>query len=399
MAVEKPAIEGGRPVREKPLAPAAHWVGQSEIDAVADVLRTGWLAGGPKIAEFERAFGGAVGAPHAVAVNSGTAALHLSVLASDIGPGDEVITTPLTFIATTFAILYAGATPVFADVREDTFNIDPADIGRRITPRTKAILPVHYAGNPADLDPILALARKYNLKVIEDAAQAAGAEYRGRRIGTHSDLVCFSFQATKNITCGEGGMVTTADAAAAERLRSLRFFGIPADAHMRSLTPTPWRYEVEELGFKYNTTDIQAALGLAQLARLGEFNAARERYFDLYSELFSDAPEIITPVVTDGAKSAYHLYVVRIREGALKVDRDRFLAALRAENVLANVHYTPVYRHPYCARALRADPAEFPVCERVAGTCVSLPLYPKLSEADIHSVVEAVGKIVNFYRK
>jgi len=397
--MNKPAIEGGEPVRRDILPYATQWINQDDIDAVTGVLKSGWLTGGPKIGEFECAFADYVGAAHAVAVNSCTSALNMSVLALGIGPGDEVITTPMTFVATTLSIIHAGATPVFTDILEDTINMDTAGIERLITPRTKAIMPMHYGGNPVDLDAVLSVAKKHNLKVIEDAAHAAGASYRGRKIGTHGDIVNFSFHAIKNITCAEGGVMTFADAELAEKLRTLRFFGIPQDAFKRASSPTPWSYEVVSLGYKYNTTDIQCALGLSQLKRLGEFNALRKKYFEMYDSAFRDVEEIATPGITDGAESAYHIYVVKIDCGNLSADRNRILAALRAENIFANLHYTPVYRHPYFAETLKLDPAAFPVCERVAQTCLTLPLFPKMSEADLESVVEAVKKIISYYRK
>ncbi len=399
MAIEKPAIEGGTPVRSQTLPYATQWISDDDIDAVVDTLKSGWLTGGPKIGEFEREFAAYVGAPHAIALNSCTSALNLSVIALGIGPGDEVITTPMTFVATTLAIIHAGATPVFTDIEENTLNMDAADIERRITPRTKAIMPMHYGGNPVDLDAVLKIAGEHGLKVIEDAAHAAGAEYRGRKIGTHGDLVNFSFHAIKNATCAEGGAITSADPELAEKLKTLRYFGIPQDAYKRASSPTPWKYEVVALGYKYNTTDIQCALGLSQLKRLDEFNAIRKKYVDMYNEAFRDVAEIETPGTTPGARPSHHIYVIRLREGALRVDRDRILAALRAENIFANVHYTPVYRHPYFAETMKLDPADYPVCERVARCIVTLPLFPKMTVSDLESVVAAVKKVLRYYRK
>ncbi|MFH1538386.1 MAG: DegT/DnrJ/EryC1/StrS family aminotransferase, partial [bacterium] len=268
MTVEKPAIEGGTPVRVETLPYATQWIRQDEIDAVVETLKSTWITTGPREKEFSEEFAKYVGAEHAIAVNSCTSALNLSVAVLGTGPGDEVITTPMTFVATVFAIIHSGATPVFADIREDTFNIDPDRIEGKITGRTKAILPMHYGGNPVDLDPVHEIAGKHGLKVIEDAAHAAGAEYKGRKIGAISDLTCFSFHAIKNMTCAEGGMITTADAETAARLKALSFFGISQDAYKRSASPRPWHYDVGEFGFKYNMTDIAAAMGLVQLRRL-----------------------------------------------------------------------------------------------------------------------------------
>lgn len=399
MALEVPAIEGGEPVRKDPLPYATQWIEQDDIDAVVDVLKSGWLTGGPKIGEFEREFAAYTGARNCVVVNSCTSALNMSVKALGIGPGDEVITTPMTFAATTLAIVHAGATPVFTDILDSTLNMDPMDIESRITPRTKAIMPMHYAGNPADLDVILNIAAARGLKVIEDAAHAAGAVYGGRRIGTHGDLVNFSFHAIKNATMAEGGCITTADDELAEKLRTMRYFGIPQDAYKRASSPTPWKYEVVSLGYKYNTTDIQCALGLSQLKKLDSFNERRRKLTEMYYEGFWGMEELVMPVSTEGSLPSYHIYVIQLNEDRLTVDRDHILRALRAENISANVHYTPVYSHPYFAETMKLDPAAYPVCERAARTIVTLPLFPKMTDADLESVVAAVRKIVRHYRK
>jgi len=398
-AIDKPALEGGDPVRSTVLPYATQSIGREEIEAVVETLKSVWITTGPREKEFSEKFAAYVGSKHAVAVNSCTSALNVSVVALGIGPGDEVITTPLTFVATTFAVIHAGATPVFADIRPDTFNIDPAEIEQKITPRTKAILPMHYGGTPVDLDPILAIAKKHKLKVIEDAAHASGAEYKGRKIGTFGDFTCFSFHAIKNMTSAEGGMITTADPEMASLLKALVFFGIPMDAYKRSTSPNPWHYDVEHLGYKYNMPDISAALGMVQLEKLDRFNARRAELTRMYNEAFSGMEEIITPVVTEGAKSSHHLYVIRIREEMMRVGRDHLLAALRAENIFANIHYTPIYRHPYFVKTMNLDPALFPACEAVASSIITLPLFPAMADEDLRSVVEAMSKIVKYYRK
>lgn len=399
MAIDKPAIEGGAPARDKILPYATQWLEQEEIDAVVDTLKSVWITTGPKEKEFTEKYAAYVGAKHGVAVSSCTAALNLSVIGAGVGPGDEVITTPMTFVATTLAVLQAGATPVFVDIEEDTLNIDVEKIESKITEKTKAILPMHYGGNPVKMDRILEIAKKHNLKVVEDAAHASGAAYKGKKIGSFGDMTCFSFHAIKNMTCAEGGMITTDDGELAERLKSMSFFGIPMDAYKRASSERPWHYDVEDMGFKYNMTDIAASMGLVQLRKLEAFNARRGELVKMYDEAFAGVDEIITPGYTEGADPSYHLYVVKLREGALSVDRDRALAALRAENIFANIHYCPIYRHPYFQRTMKLDPATLPVCEKVYGSIVTLPLFPRMTDADLNDVVTAMKKIIAYYKK
>ncbi len=399
MAIDKPAIEGGTPVRTEPLPYATQWIGEEEIAAVVETLKSVWITTGPRTAEFQDAFAGYVGAKYAVGLNSCTGALTVSVAALGVGPGDEVITTPLTFAATVLSIIYSGATPVLADIKMDTYNIDPASIEKKITGKTKAIIPVHYAGNPADMDDITAIAKQHGLKVIEDGAHAVGAEYRGRRIGTFGDMTCFSFHAIKNMTSVEGGMITTDDAGLASKAKALSFFGIDNDAYSRADSDKPWQYDVSAPGFKCNMPDICAAIGLVQLGKINEFNRLRASYVDFYNEAFSGVDELIKPVLTPGSKSSHHLYVIRITPGALRVDRDRVLSALRTENIYANIHYRPIYRHSYFERALNLKREDFPVCEEISESIITLPLFPKMTRRDVQDVVDALTRIVSFYKR
>ncbi len=398
MAKALPAVEGGTPVRKDFLPFALPLIGEEEIEAVTQVLRSGWLTAGPKTLEFEAAFREYTGAAEAVAVNSCTAALHLSLVALGIGPGDEVITTPFTFAATANVVVHCGARPVFVDIEEATFNIDPAKIEAAITPRTRAIIPVHYAGLPCRMDAIFEIAQKHGLHVVEDAAHAAGAEYRGHRIGSlPSRTACFSFYPTKNMTTGEGGMITTGDVGLAEHMRQLRLHGISRDAWKRYDKTGSWYYEVEHPGFKYNTTDIQAALGVVQLRKLDGFIQTRQEYADYLSQALSELSGLGLPPSGDGARHARHLYPVRLPVEEMAVDRAGFMKALAAENIGASVHFIPLHLHSYYQRAFGYRRGDFPVAERVYEGVLSLPLYPKMTRVDLDSVVEAMTKLWEHY--
>jgi UDP-4-amino-4,6-dideoxy-N-acetyl-beta-L-altrosamine transaminase len=373
-------------------------IGDSEIEEVVQALKSGWITTGPRTKEFERRLGEYVGARHAIAVNSCTGALHLALAALGIGPGDEVVTSPLTFCSTANVILQLGGTPVFADIAED-YNIDPAEIERRITPRTKAILPVHYSGQPCKMDQILACAREYNLPVVEDAAHAIGAKYREQTIGTLGDVTAFSFYAIKNMTTAEGGMITTEDDDLAERMRLLSLHGISKDAWKRYTSEGSWYYEVVCPGYKYNMTDIQAALGIHQLAKLERFLAIRSRYAAWYNDAFGEMPEIQTPVVNGKVRHAWHLYVVQLDLEQLTINRAQFIEALRAENIGASVHFIPVHLHPYYRERFGFERGDYPRAERAYDRIVSLPLYPKMTTEDVEDVVSAVAGILGRYRK
>lgn len=386
-------------MREKFLPFALPLIEDDEIKEVADSLKSGWITTGPKTKEFEERFKEWVGSKQAIAVNSCTAALHLSLVASGIGPGDEVITSPFTFCATANVIVHAGATPVFADITRDVFNIDPGEIKKKITAKTKAIMPVHYGGHPCDMDEILAIAREHNLLVIEDAAHAPSAEYKGRKIGSIGDLTCFSFYATKNLTTAEGGMITLSDGELAEELRAYSLHGLSRAAWKRYSEKGSWYYEVLYPGYKYNMTDIQAALGLHQLAKLEQFQKKREEIVALYDEAFKDMLEIETPNTRSYVKHAWHLYPILINPDLLKVDRGQFIDALRAENIGTSVHFIPLHLHPYYQEKFGLKRGNFPVTEEVYDRIISLPLYPKMTLDDARDVIEAVKKVVAENRK
>lgn len=386
------------PVRRDFLPFSLPDIGESEIDEVVQALRSGWITTGPRTIEFERQFAEYVGSRHAIAVSSCTAALHIALAAVGIKPGDEVITSPLTFCSTANVIVHLGGTPVFADIGED-YNVDPAEVEKRITPHAKAIIPVHYSGQPCRMDDILACAEKYNLMVIEDAAHSVGAKYRDRMIGTIGDVTGFSFYAIKNMTTAEGGMITTDDDELAGKMRLLSLHGISKDAWKRYAREGSWYYEVVYAGYKCNMTDIQAALGIHQLARLERFLQVRRKYAAMYSEAFDAIPEIQTPVVNADVRHAWHLYVIRLDLERLTIDRAQFIEALRAENIGTSVHFIPVHLHPYYRRTYGYKRGDFPNAERIYDRIVSLPLYPKMTEEAVQDVVAAVKRTVSRHRK
>ncbi len=359
--------------------------GEAEIEAVAEVIRSGWWGQGPKTAEFERRFAEFTGAPLAVSVNSATAALHLALKVVGV-EGGEVISPAMTFVSTNHAILYNNATPVFADIKADTLNIDPEDIARKITPRTKAIMVVHYGGHPADMDAIHAIAAAHNLVVVEDAAHAAGASYKGRPVGSISPLTCFSFHPVKNLATGDGGMITLENEDWAARLRCLRWVGINKDTWVRSAdkdtSQYSWQYDVEELGYKYHTNDINAAIGLVQLERLPQTNARRREIAALYDEGLGDLPWLQLPVVYDHVESARHNYVVRLD------DRDGLADWLREHRIATGVHYIP--NHLYAMYRRYATP--LPVTEREWQRLLTLPLFPALTDDEVAYIIDTIRR-------
>jgi dTDP-4-amino-4,6-dideoxygalactose transaminase len=372
-------------------------IGEEEIQEVVDVLRSGWLTTGSRVIQFEKDFAAYSGARHALAVNSCTAGLHLALAGLRIGPGDEVITTPLTFCATVNTILHVGATPVLADVDEHG-NIDPASIAERITPRTRAIVPVHLAGRVVNLDAIWALARQHNLYVIEDAAHAAGSLHHGLPLGTSqpgncSDAVAFSFYATKNITTGEGGMVTTNNPELAARIKMLTLHGISKDAWARYTEKGNWFYQVMEPGFKCNLTDVAAAVGLHQLKKIDQFAADRRALAAFYSEAFRGVGEIETPSLADTDSNSWHLYMLRLRLDHLSIDRAGFMSQLRDAGIGASVHFIPIPLHPFFAEYAGLPQNQVPRALAMYPRLISLPLYTALGTHNAQRVVDAVKSI------
>ncbi len=398
MGNETLAIHGGKPVREKLLPYGRQQIDEDDIAAVVAVLRSDWLTTGPNIEEFENAVAARVDAKYAVAFSSGTAALHGAVFAASLGVGDEAITCPLTFAATANCLLYQGATPVFADVCADTLTIDPNEILKQLTPRTKAILPVDYAGHPADLDAILEIARARNLIVIEDAAHALGATYRGKKIGGIADMTMFSFHPVKHITTGEGGIITTNDPAYYERLKLFRSHGINSDPRKRHEAGN-WFYEMVALGYNYRLTDIGAVLGMSQLKRLDANLARRRAIAAQYTVAFSKLDGIIVPHVNANVEPAWHLYPIRIKRGVWSVERGEIFRALRAEGLGVNVHYVPVHLHPYYRERFSYRGGEYPIAERAYEGLISLPMFHAMTAGDVEDVVRGVGKVVAHYRK
>ena len=379
-----------------PFSPPA--VGEDEIAEVVEALRSGWITTGPKAGQFEAAFAARLGAPGALGLNSCTAGLHTALATLGIGPGDEVITTPMTFAASVNVIEHVGARPVLVDVEHDTLNIDPAAVERAITPRTRALLPVHFAGHPAELDALWALARQHGLAVIEDAAHSLPAAYRGRPIGSGANPVAFSFYATKNLTTGEGGMLT-GSAEFLERARVLSLHGMDRDGWKRYAKGGNWFYEIVAPGFKYNMTDIQAAMGLAQLRRLDAMQRRRREVVSLYHDALRDEEAVELPVERGHVEHAWHLYVVRLRLDRLRIDRDQVIRELTARNIGTSVHFIPVHLHPWYRERYGFVPGQFPVAYASYLRTISLPLHPGLTDEDAGDVTDAVLDVVERFRR
>jgi perosamine synthetase len=402
VAASRPRGRGGRaggPGRNGYIPFHVPLTGADEIREVAAAIRSGWLTTGPRVGELERRLARATGARYAIALNSCTAALHLSLAAAGIGPGDEVVTSPYTFAATGEAILYLGARPVFADIDPVSLNLDPRAAERALTRKTRAILPVHIAGLPCDLPALRSLARSRRAVVIEDAAHALGARIGARPIGAISEMTCFSFYATKNLTTGEGGMVTTNDADRAARVRRLSLHGLSRDAWKRYTRQGSWRYDVVEVGYKYNMTDVAAALGLAQLRRFGAMQRRREALAARYRRLLSPSDAYEQPPTQRGTTHAWHLYILRLRPGVLRIDRDRLIEALRDRGIGTSVHFLPLHLHSHYRRALGHRPGDYPHTERESARAVSLPLHPALTRRQQDRIVDALLDLARTERR
>jgi dTDP-4-amino-4,6-dideoxygalactose transaminase len=365
-------------------------IGEEEIAEVVETLRSGWLTTGPKVERFQREFAAAVGARHAVALNSATAALHLALEAVGIRAGDEVVIPTYTFTATGEVVTYLGARPVLADCRADTLNIDVSTIECCLTSRTRAIVPVHIAGQVCDMEPILELARARGLAVVEDAAHALPATYKGRPVGTIGDVTAFSFYATKTITTGEGGMVTTERDDLAARIKRMSLHGLSGDAWNRYTARGHWYYEVADFGFKYNMTDVAAALGLRQLERMSAFQRRREDIARRYNDAFGELDTCFVPRDAGLGVHAWHLYVLEINPAALRVDRNEVIEALGRKGVGTSVHFIPLHLHPVYQRAYGYREGQFPMAEAAFGRAISLPIYPAMTDGDVDHVIDAV---------
>jgi perosamine synthetase len=362
---------------------------EEDIEAVVAVLRSDWLTTGPAVERFEQALAGYVGAPHAVVLANGTAALHAAMFALRIAPGDEVIVPAMTFAATANCVVYQGGRPVFADVQADTLLLDPADAARRITPRTRAIIAVDYAGQTCDYAALGGLARRHGLALVADASHSLGAKEGGRSAGSLAELSTFSFHPVKPITTGEGGAVTTADAGLALRIRRFRNHGITCDHRQRAQSGT-WSYEIAELGYNYRLSDIHCALGLAQLQRLGTMLDRRRQIARQYDEALADLPGLCPLALRSGVRHAYHLYVVRVDRELLGADRDAVFAGLREAGISANVHYLPVHLHPFYRRRFATGPGDCPVAEAAFCEILTLPLFPAMTDGDVGRVITAL---------
>ena len=368
-------------------------IGDEEIESVVEAIKSGWLTMGPKTAEFEEAFARYVEARHAIAVSSCTAALHLALEAVGLQAGDEVLVPTTTFTATAEVVVYFNAQPVLVDIAPATMNMDPDAAARKITSRTKAIVPVHFAGQPCDMEALHSLANRYGLRVIEDAAHALPARYASQTIGSLSELTAFSFYATKTLAIGEGGMITTDNPELASRMRVMRLHGISKDAWKRYSAEGSWYYEVEEAGFKYNMTDVQAALGLAQLAKCDANWQARQRIAQRYTQEFSTIEELEPPRLLENRESAWHLYVLRLRLEKLGINRDRFIEELKKRGIGASVHFIPLHLHPYYQRRFGYKEGDFPQAEQEYRRCLSLPIFPTMRSKDVERVISVVGEI------
>ncbi len=399
MKQPKPAIFGGVPVRDTKLSYGRQYIDSEDIAAVADTLNSDFLTCGPKVEAFEAELCQLTGAGYAAAVSNGTAALHVACLAAGIGPGDEVITTPITFAATANAVLYCGGTPIFADIDPETYEIDPLSIESKITHKTKAVITVDFTGQACDYDAIRAVCRKHGLLLIEDAAHSIGTRYRGIPVGKIADLTTFSFHPVKTVTAGEGGAVLAQDAALAERVKLFARHGITREKELlRDQGNSGWYYEQQLLGYNYRLTDLQCALAVSQLKKLDRFAARRRELAEQYDRLLGAIPEVRLQKETDGSETVRHLYILRLDFIGLCCTRKEIYDALQAENIGVNVHYIPVYYFPYYQQ-LGYQKGLCPRAEEYYESCLTLPLFYSMTDRDQLDVVHAVDKVITYYRK
>lgn len=380
--------------KEKYIVFGAPYIGKEEINEMVKTLKSGWIGTGPKATKFEQAISRYVGAKYAVALNSCTAALHLSLLASGIGRGDEVITTPLTFCATVNAIVHSGATPVFVDVDRKTMNMDAGLLEKAITKKTKAIIPVDLAGRPCDINKIIRIAKKHKLLVIEDAAQSFGSEYNDKKIGSIADMTCFSFYVTKNIITGEGGMITTNNKELADKIKIYALHGMSSDAWKRFSDDGYKHYEVVFPGFKYNMTDMQASLGLHQLKRFSKFDKKRKKIWDLYNKEFKDLPLVLPEKINKKMHHNMHLYTLLVDKDSSGISRDKFMQELHKRGIGTGVHYLPVHLHEYYRRRFGYKRGDYPNAEYIGDRTISLPLSAKLTKKEVKRIIFAVKDII-----
>lgn len=383
-----------KPVRQTMLPYGQQWLDEEDIQAVVNVLKGDFITQGPSIQAFEKRVADYVGAKYAVAYSNGTAALHGACFAAEIGPGDEVITTPITFLASSNCVLYQGGTPVFADIDMHTYNIDPSSIRTKITDKTKAIIAVDFSGQPVKLDEIGMIARDHNLVLIEDAAHSLGADYQGVHVGSQADMTMFSFHPVKHVTTGEGGVIVTNNEAFYKRLLLFRNHGMTKEPEQMQANDGPWYYEMHELGYNYRLTDMQASLGASQMNKLDSFVIRRREIAETYNRDLSSVPGIILPYQLPETNSSWHLYVTRWDQEYLRGNRRDWFEALRAENIGVHVHYIPVYLQPYY-RSLGYLPGQCPNAEKYYESAITLPLFPKMTDDDVSSVIEGVKKVYN----
>lgn len=375
------------------------YISEDEVNEIVDTVRSGWLSMGPKTIKFEEAFNSYIGSKKSIAVSSWTAAGHLTLEAYGIRPGDEIIVPTMTFPATAEIVCYFGAKPVIVDVEEDTLNISLKEIERAITPRTKAIIPVHYGGQPCDMDEIHEIAKNHNLKVIEDAAHSLPATYKGKKVGTISDVTCFSFYATKTLSTGEGGMICTNDEEIAERCTIMRMHGINRDAWKRYTESSSWYYEVVAPGFKYNFTDLQASLGLPQLKKVDQMWQSRKNIASKYIQALKDNKFLTLHSVKEDRDSSWHLFPIRLRLESLKINRAQLIDEMRKLNIGAGVHFMPVHQHVYYGQTFNLDDKDYPVASSVFPKLVSLPIYPGMKDEHVDKVINVLVDLLEKYKK